>query len=102
MRRSIEAITPTLLVVALLLIPGSTWAQGSWSEKAPMPSPVVFAVGDVINGIFYVAGGDTGPNGVPNQATHTNIVQAYDPVSNSWTTQPPLGDIRAFASGAAI
>jgi len=83
-----------LLTMILIVWAAPVDGQGMWSEKAPMPTPRVFAQGGVINGRLYVAGG-----ALP---THTNIVESYDPSTDTWRTEPPLGDIRMLGASAAI
>ncbi len=64
--------------------PHGNAGAGSWTAKAAIPSastynagpPAVFAV----NGIIYMAGGDN----------TTALVQAYDPIHDSWSTKASL------------
>ena len=56
----------------------------SWTTGAPMPAPRGAAFGGVINGLFYLGGGDgTTVNG---NGTTNNPVFFYDPVQNNWST----------------
>ena len=49
----------------------------------------------VINGIIYVAGG--------NDPTNVyNLVDAYDPVANTWTSQTPMPTARTLAGSGVV
>jgi N-acetylneuraminic acid mutarotase len=73
----------------------------SWTFKAPMPGGQRSTMGvAVVNGILYVVGGqqaDSGPN-----AGMTTLVEAYDPVTNTWTTKAPLPSVRYTMAIGAI
>jgi N-acetylneuraminic acid mutarotase len=70
--------------------PSATLAAGrnSWAIKAPMPTPRSMHTAGVANdaagrSILYVFGGT---DGLAEDAFNT--VEAYDPATNTWTTQP--------------
>jgi len=70
---------------------------GTWRPKADMPTtrgPDPAAIG-VINGIIYVAGGEA-----DNRQLST--VEAYNPVTNTWSTVPPMPTARDAPGGTAI
>jgi hypothetical protein len=71
-------------------------ATNTWSNGANMPtSPgVEAAAGAVVNGKFYVMGGDDFTNGL-----NTNFI--YDIATNTWSTGATLPDSRTNTSGAA-
>lgn len=48
-----------------------------------------------INGRIYIVGGHDGVNSL-------NVLESYDPVSNSWTTNTPMPTSRQYAGSAAI
>ena len=95
MRNSAEvlrAILVGLLAIAVVAIPGSDQvfaASGTWTTKAPMPTPR-FVAGDVVNGVLYAVGGCT--SGTPNCPLGT--VEAYAPATNTWTTKAPMPTAR--------
>ena len=71
-------------------------ASNTWSSGANMPtSPgVEAAAGAVVNGKFYVMGGDDFSNSL-----NTNFI--YDIATNAWTTGATLPDSRTNTYGAA-
>ena len=71
-------------------------ATNTWSSGANMPtSPgVEAAAGAVVNGKFYVMGGDDFNNGL-----NTNFI--YDIATNTWTTGATLPDNRTNTYGTA-
>jgi N-acetylneuraminic acid mutarotase len=80
---------PGLLAVAAAGIAGligsaqALHAQGTWSTEAPMPTARSSLQGAAANGLLYAVGG-------LNNGHDTPIVEAYNPVSNSWSTVSPL------------
>lgn len=59
--------------------PQRTHLDGAaWTTKAPMPSGRGGLGAGVVNGIVYAAGGGT------------NVLQAYDPVTDSWSTKASM------------
>jgi hypothetical protein len=71
-------------------------ATNTWTSGANMPtSPgVEAAAGAVVNGKFYVMGGDDFTNGL-----NTNFI--YDIATNTWSTGATLPDSRTNTSGTA-
>ena len=55
----------------------------AWLSKAPIPIPATLAHAGVINGTLYVAGGNVG-------GATTNILQAYNPYTNTWSTKTAM------------
>jgi N-acetylneuraminic acid mutarotase len=75
-------------------------ATNTWTEKAPMPSARAgFAVA-AVNGILYAIGGYHRDLPAPFDLTHA--VEAYDPVTDSWTTKAdvPFAEFSSAAVGA--
>lgn len=71
--------TPSFQVVA---------GSGSWVTKAPMPTARHQPGVGIVNGILYAVGGLSGN---PFEGTGTlSTFEAYDPVTNTWTTKAPL------------
>lgn len=71
----------------------------SWAALAPMPTLRNGIATGVINGRLYVAGG-WGSGGCP--CVDLATVESYDPVSNTWRTEPPLPSGVYYAGGAVI
>jgi N-acetylneuraminic acid mutarotase len=59
-------------------------ATNKWETRQPMSVPRNHAFSGVVNGKIYVIGGRTG-HGFILSATNTDVVEAYDPVSNMWS-----------------
>jgi len=75
-----------------------------WTIKSPMPtSRYRFAVG-VINGKLYAIGGTIKIALSPNSWTFpdTNVVEEYDPVTNTWATKSPMPTARNSLAAAVI
>src|SRR6266498_657763 len=62
-------------------------ATNTWTTKAPMPTPRFgFAVA-AANGMIYAVGGTI----VENRGDRlTGTVEAYDPMTNTWTSKAPM------------
>jgi N-acetylneuraminic acid mutarotase len=64
-------------------------AAGPWVAKSQMPTSRLSSNSAVVNGKIWVFGGSTSP--YPNPPAHmTNIVEMYDPSTDTWTTEPSL------------
>jgi N-acetylneuraminic acid mutarotase len=59
-------------------------ATNKWESREPMSVPRNHAFSGVVNGKIYVIGGRTG-HGFIMAATNTNVVEEYNPVSNTWS-----------------
>jgi N-acetylneuraminic acid mutarotase len=85
-----------------------TWAAsttgcsspGTWTSKASMPTATGWPAptAGVINGILYVAGGTS----VTGAGTALATLQAYDPVSNTWTTKASMSTGREGPAAGVI
>lgn len=72
----------------------------TWTSKAAMPTSRSWAGGAVINGKLYVVGG-CAANSDCRIAT-TNILEVYDPVTNTWASKAPMSTARLGPAVAAI
>jgi len=70
--------------------------NNSWTPGPVMPVAVASAASAVVNGLLYVAGGQT--YGYRSVAT----LQVFDPVANSWSTMAPTPMPVNGGGGAAI
>jgi N-acetylneuraminic acid mutarotase len=59
-------------------------ATNTWESRNPMSVPRNHAFSGVVDGKIYVIGGRTG-HGFILSATNTDVVEAYDPASNTWS-----------------
>lgn len=70
---------------------------GTWNSKTSMPTARAFLSTGVVSGVLYAVGGSTG---IPNTSpTVFATVEAFDPLTNAWTTKAPMTTPRY---GAAI
>jgi N-acetylneuraminic acid mutarotase len=73
---------------------------GTWTTRAPMPTPRgALAVG-VIGGIVYAVGGKACPT--VRLCIPTNVVEAYSPSSDRWTTEAPMPTARAELAAGVV
>ena len=70
-------------------------ATNVWTALAWAPNPHVLGAGAVINGKFYVAGGQL-PTGASNK------LDVYDPATNRWRTLAPMPTARYGVAGTAL
>src|SRR6185503_9483335 len=59
-------------------------ATNKWQSREPMSVPRNHAFSGVVNGKIYVIGGRTGHAFILS-ATNTDVVEEYNPVSNTWS-----------------
>ena len=59
-----------------------------WAFGKSMPTPRRMAVAGVIGDRIYVVGGFKAEENL-DQITYTNVTEAYDPATNTWTTRAP-------------
>jgi N-acetylneuraminic acid mutarotase len=85
-------------------------AADTWTQRANLPTGINVPGSAVIGGKLWVFGGGDpfgGSAAVPSKRhtqipDTTNILQIYDPVTDSWTTGPSLITVRSFPSGTDI
>jgi N-acetylneuraminic acid mutarotase len=75
-------------------------APGCWTNRAPMPMAFGAHAGCEVDGIFYVAGGDSGTNLA--SATQLPTLFAYDPKTDSWTRKADMPTPRRFPAAAVV
>ncbi len=73
-------------------------ATNKWQSREPMSVPRNHAFSGVVNGKIYVIGGRTG-HGFILSATNTDVVEEYNPVSNTWSA--PKDRLPTARSGGA-
>jgi N-acetylneuraminic acid mutarotase len=74
-------------------LPGLHWSLGTveaydpatntWHQRSAMPTPRNHATAGLVNGKIYVIGGRVGAAGI-TAASNTNVVEEYDPGTDSW------------------
>jgi RNA polymerase sigma factor (sigma-70 family) len=72
----------------------------TWTEKAPMPTPRSWLSTSVVDGIIYAIGGT--PEGGASTWDRTSAVEAYDPVTNTWTVKADMPDTRGAHSSSVV
>ena len=65
----------------------------TWTQGTPLPSDRSGLSAVVLDGMIYAVGGNGSSENYPNPTT--NIVEIYDPSSDSWKTGPALPEPRA-------
>lgn len=71
---------------------------GIWTTVAPMPTPRYFpAAVNGHDGRIYVIGGQIGQS---SSSDYLNIVEIYDPSTNTWSTASPMPTARAQLAAA--
>ena len=73
-----------------------TPATNTWTNGAPMPTPVTHMGAVAVGEEIWILAGFVGNH--PGVAT--NLVQVYNTVSDTWTTGPPLPNPRGSGAGA--
>src|SRR6266496_1898387 len=99
-RPRVESVRLGLAVILGLFLISSdaVFAQGGmWVTKAPMPTARSHVMTEGIEGKLYVVGGLVGccDNAL-------NILEVYDPVTNTWTSLAPMPTARYVGGAAAI
>ncbi len=77
-------------------------ATDAWTSLAPMQTSRVDAAAAVVNGILYVIGGGLVTPANPYSPVYVDIVEAYDPTTNSWSYKTPMPSARAYARAGAV
>lgn len=75
-------------------------ATGKWTSKAPIPTARTAAGAAGINGKLYVFGGCA--HNADCRIGTTNVLEVYDPASNSWSVKSPMPTARSLMASAVI
>ncbi|MFH0758174.1 MAG: kelch repeat-containing protein [Bacteroidota bacterium] len=76
-------------------------ALNMWTELADMPVPVVNHISMVYNNKLYVCGGDSGTF-TTSRSYGTNIIQEYNPSTNSWRLMQGMPFTRTNMTGQKV
>lgn len=71
----------------------------TWTTKAPMPTARNGLAVAVVNNKIYAIGGATDWNPWTN---NLNVVEEYDPATDTWTTVQPMPTSRSLLSAASV
>ena len=74
----------------------------TWETKAPMPTARDSFACVSVNNKIYAIGGQISANNSWDDKIRLDIVEVYDPLSDSWETKSPMPTARSFLSAAAI
>ena len=92
--RTLTLLFAALILALILHVPTS--AQAVWVEVAPLPTPRAFPAVAVLNGQIFVIGGRDA-NGEP-----LDVVERYDPGSNTWSVVEAIDEARFNASATVF
>ncbi len=74
-------------------------ATNTWTMKASLPTSRCVPGFAAIGGKLYVVGG---VNIVNNTFLRTNVLEVYDPITDTWATKVPMPTARAYPTAEAI
>ena len=94
-----NAPTRINLICAAFLGVLPLFSQGSWTAVAPMPTGrMQYASVRLSNGLIYTIGGQLG---TPPYTAPTNVVEIYNPATNTWSAGPSMPSVR-YSLAAAV
>lgn len=88
--KTLLAVVVALAVVSLFARDKVFGQRGTWTVKAPIPTPRSGLAVGVVNGILHAVGGSITHFGVGGYIESLSTVEAFDPSNNSWTTKSPM------------
>jgi N-acetylneuraminic acid mutarotase len=74
----------------------------TWRARSPLPTPCNHMGGEAVNGKIYVIGGRLSGAFIIGLPGNINLVQAYDPVTDSWVTKSPMPTARSGLNTASL
>lgn len=77
-------------------------ATNAWRARAPMPIPCNHMGGEAVGEKIYVIGGRLSGAFIIGYPGNTNLVQAYDPAMDAWSTGSPMPTARSGLSTASL
>lgn len=77
-------------------------ATDTWRARAPMPTPCNHMGGEAVGGKIYVIGGRLSGAFIIGYPGNINLVQAYDPATDSWSTRAPMPTARSGLNTASL
>jgi N-acetylneuraminic acid mutarotase len=77
-------------------------ATNRWRARAPLPTPCNHMGGEAVNGKIYVIGGRLSGAFIIGFPGNINLVQAYDPATDSWVTKNPMPTARSGLNTAQL
>lgn len=100
MKRNRTGLLLLLFLIASIFSSNAVWADSvaNWSTGIPMPTARIGAASGVVNGKIFILGGSN--TVFPPPAGTMAVVEAFDPLSFSWTSMTPM-IVPRFAGGDA-
>ncbi len=86
-----------LLCLTVVVFASDTFAQGTWTTKAPMPTARNDLAAAGVGGVLYAVGGKTG-----NTCTGLQTLEAYDAATNTWSPKAAMPTGRYGPGAAAL
>jgi Kelch motif len=77
-------------------------ATNSWTMRAPMPTPRWDLTAVTLNGKIYAIGGQTKRDNTSQLGSNTDIVEVYDPATDSWNTDNCMITPRDYFAAATV
>lgn len=74
----------------------------TWRTRSPMPTPCNHMGGEVVNGKIYVIGGRLSGAFIIGFPGNINLVQVYNPATDSWLTKSPMPTARSGLNTATL
>ena len=74
----------------------------AWRPRAPLPTPCNHMGGEAVDGKIYVIGGRLSGAFIIGYPGNVNLVQAYDPAADAWTTRAPMPTARSGLNTASL
>ena len=94
--RRFRIVLSFLLAGTAVVLPVSAQAQlVEWSTLTPMVTSRTGPASGVVNGTLIVA------SGLDTNSTRTASVEAYDPVTNTWSARAPI-PIALYAAASGV
>jgi N-acetylneuraminic acid mutarotase len=95
--------SPTLIIeTGLSTVEEYDPTTGSWITKSDMPTARATPVSGVIDRKIYVISGRTGFETDDHQFPMTNVVEMYDPATDTWVEKSPIPTARAHGYGVVL
>jgi N-acetylneuraminic acid mutarotase len=77
-------------------------ATDAWRARSPMPTPCNHMGGEAVNGKIYAIGGRLSGAFIIGYPGNVNLVQVYDPATDSWSTKSPMPTARSGLNTASL
>lgn len=77
-------------------------AANTWRARTPLPTPCNHMGGEAVRDKIYVIGGRLSGAFIIGLPGNINLVQAYDPATDSWVTKTPMPTTRSGLNTASL